>query len=335
MPLGAAGVTHIGQEILSRAPELTPLLRTRQRGEVDLGLITGQRPTPQDVLHGMAVPRAGYEPGTPEHTVETFLQDQARAQGTPRPQVSNADIAGMPGMTGTRMRGLQEVRDATEAGLPAARWYQQIVEQIRRDTGQDINPREAAVLMGATGGNAGVQANYHAMLSVFDAMRQAAPELSGLERLDVPQIQATQAFKDVQGLVRADRAYIDDDMLARVMRGYRTGEIPVPSGAKLSSYTQDFLHALNELYSPYSTQDVHQGRLFGARPDVQGGKPLPDVSKNDRAYRVNITCRPTRRRRRAGRRSARCGTTRPSALSCGTIASACLMPFGRGNGQVC
>ncbi|HXJ31396.1 MAG TPA: lytic transglycosylase domain-containing protein [Gemmatimonadales bacterium] len=275
-------VRRIGQTLIDRAAELRP------RVAEFLGSEAGgvRLPAQQDVLHGQAVPRPGYEPGTPEHTTETFLQDQARQQGTPRPTISGADVASLPGMAGSRSRGLQEVRDATEAGLPAARWYQQIVQQVRQDTGQDINPREAAVLMGATGGNAGVQPNYHAMLSVFDAMRQAKPDLVGLENLDLPQVKATTAFKDVQALVRADSAYIDDDMLAKVMRGYRTGEVPVPSGAKLSSYTQDFLHALSESYAPYSTQDVHQGRLFGARPDVQGGKPLPDVSQNDQAYRT-------------------------------------------------
>jgi hypothetical protein len=276
----------IGRQLARNLPDLAQLVRTRQRGEAEVGFAAGvpTRGGPlEDVLHGMAVPRAGYEPGTPEHTVETFLQDQARAQGTPRPQVTGADIAGLPGMEGSRMKGLQEVRDAIEAGLPAARWYQQMVEQIRQDTGQDINPREAAVLMGAFGGNAGVAPNYHAMLSVFDAIRQANPDLSGLERMDVPQIQATPAYKAVEALVSQDKAYADRDMLARVLRGYRTGEIPVPSGAKLSSYTQDFLHALNELYSPYSTQDVWQGRIFGARPDAG----VPDfVASRDAAYRT-------------------------------------------------
>ena len=280
---------RIGQTIIDNAPQIRQAatqFATSETGAVGSpAAVRAAGAPPQDVLHGQAVPRPGYEPGTPEHTVDTFIQDKARAQGTPTPDITAADIQSMPGMAGSRSRGLQEVRDATEAGLPAARWYQEIVQQVRQDTGQDINPREAAVLMGATGGNAGVQANYHAMLSIFDAMRQAKPDLVGLENLDVPQIIDTQAFKDVQSRVRADQAYVDDTMLARIMRGYRTGDVPVPSGAKLSSYTQDFLHALSEAYSPYSTQDVHQGRLFGARPDAQGGKPLPNVSGSDQAYR--------------------------------------------------
>jgi len=290
--LGAPALTRAGQRILQDAE---PLLRSRQRGELDLGLITSGQPTPRtaaaaptapDVLHGQAVPRAGYEPGTPEATAEDFLANAARAQGTPRPTLSGADIGNLPGMRGTLSGGLDEVREAIEVGLPAARWYQEMVGQIKADTGQDINPREAAVLMGAFGGNAGVPPNYHAMLSVFDAMRRANPDLTGLENMTQAQVQATQAFKDVQALVRADKIYGDDDMLARVMRGYRTGEIPVPSGAKLSSYTQDFLAALNEAYAPYSTQDVWQGRLFGARPDIQGGNGLPNVSQSDQAYRT-------------------------------------------------
>jgi murein DD-endopeptidase MepM/ murein hydrolase activator NlpD len=290
--LGAPALARAGRRILQDAE---PLLRARQRGELDLGLITSGQPTPRtaataptapDVLHGQAVPRPGYEPGTPEASVEDFLATAARAQGTPRPTMTGADIAAQPGMAGTLSRGLDEVRHAIEVGLPAARWYQEMVAQIKADTGQDINPREAAVLMGAFGGNAGVPPNYHAMLSVFDAMRRANPDLTGLENLTQDQVLATQAFKDVQALVRGDKAYADDEMLARVMRGYRTGEIPVPSGAKLSSYTQDFLAALNEAYAPYSTQDVWQGRLFGARPDVTGGKPVPDVSQNDKAYRT-------------------------------------------------
>jgi flagellum-specific peptidoglycan hydrolase FlgJ len=280
-----AVVRRLGQVLLDNAPQISEALRSRQPAQAQVGAALGL-PAGQDVLHGQAVPRPGYEPGTPEHTTETFLQDAARSQGTARPQISGADVAGLPGMAGTRSRGLQEVRDAVDAGLPAARWYQQIVQQVRQDTGQDINPREGAVLMGAFGGNAGVQANYHAMLSVFDAMRQAHPDLTGMENMTEAQVQATQAFKDVAALVHGDSSYADDSMLARVMRGYRTGEIPVPSGAKLSSYTQDFLHALNEQYSPYSTQDVWQGRLFGARPDVQGNKPLPNVSGNDAAYRT-------------------------------------------------
>ena len=215
---------RIGQAFLDNAPKLGEFLRSESG--------TARVPGQQDVLHGMAVPRPGDDPWMPEATTEQFLQDQARAQGTATPTISGADVASLPGMAGSLSGGLQEVRDATEAGLPAARWYQQIVKQVAQDTGEDINPREAAVLMGATGGNAGVQANYHAMLSVFDAMRQANPDLSGMENLDVPQIQATQAFKDVQARVRADQAYIDDSMLARVMRGYRTGEVPVPVGSK-------------------------------------------------------------------------------------------------------
>jgi flagellum-specific peptidoglycan hydrolase FlgJ len=273
-------VRRIGQTLIDRAAELRPRIAEFVGSEAG-----GVRLPARDVLHGQAVPRPGYEPGTPEHTTETFLQDQARQQGTPTPTISGDQIRSLPGMAGGYSNGLQEVRDAVQAGLPAARWYQQIVRQIRLDTGQDINPREAAVLMGAFGGNAGVTPNYHAMLSVFDAMRQAKPDLAGLENMTPEQVMGTQAFKDVAALVHADKAYADDDMLARVMRGYRTGEIPVPSGAKLSSYTQDFLHALNEQYSPYSTQDVWQGRLFGARPDIQGGKPLPNVSGSDAAYR--------------------------------------------------
>jgi len=290
--LGAPALARAGRRILQDAE---PLLRARQRGELDLGLITSGQPTPRtaaaaptapDVLHGQAVPRAGYEPGTPEATAEDFLATAARAQGTPRPTMTGADIGNLPGMRGTLSGGLDEVREAIEVGLPAARWYQEMVGQIKADTGQDINPREAAVLMGAFGGNAGVPPNYHAMLSVFDAMRRANPDLTGLENMTQAQVQATQAFQDVAALVHGDKAYADDDMLARVMRGYRTGEIPVPSGAKLSSYTQDFLAALNEAYAPYSTQDVWQGRLFGARPDVQGGNGLPNVSQSDQAYRT-------------------------------------------------
>ena len=279
---------RIGQTIIDNAPQIRQAatqFATSETGAVGSPAADAQQERQRRSCARSGCARPGYEPGTPEHTVDTFIQDKARAQGTPTPDITAADIQSMPGMAGSRSRGLQEVRDATEAGLPAARWYQEIVQQVRQDTGQDINPREAAVLMGATGGNAGVQANYHAMLSIFDAMRQAKPDLVGLENLDVPQIIDTQAFKDVQSRVRADQAYVDDTMLARIMRGYRTGDVPVPSGAKLSSYTQDFLHALSEAYSPYSTQDVHQGRLFGARPDAQGGKPLPNVSGSDQAYR--------------------------------------------------
>lgn len=284
----------VGQYLLEQRgqgwPDLEGLLRTRQRGEVDLGLITGQGPTPPDPLHGMAVPRPGYEVGTPEHTTDQLLQDRARAQGTRLPNLTQADIQSLPGLGGSRMRGLQEVRETVEVGLPAARWYSEMVDQIKADTGQDINPREAAVLMGAFGGDAGVTANYHAMLSLFDALRQAKPDLTGLEHMTEKQVMATPAFRDVAALVHGDRSYVSDSMLARVLRGYRTGEIPVPSGAKLSSYTQGFLQALSEQYDPYSTQDVWQGRLFGSRVQGpgRGAQPIPgtpDVSGSDPAYR--------------------------------------------------
>ena len=231
---------RIGQTIIDNAPQIRQAvsqLATSETGAVGApSAVRAAGAPPQDVLHGQAVPRPGYEPGTPEHTTDQFLQDQARAQRTPTPQLSAADINGLPGMAGSRMRGLQEVRDAVEAGLPAARWYQEIVQQVKNDTGQDINPREAAVLMGAFGGNAGVAAELPRHVERF---RRHASGEARPGRFREPDVGADYRRKKGIGCpvhcVQADQAYVDDDMLARVMRGYRTGDMPVPSGAKLSS----------------------------------------------------------------------------------------------------
>ena len=225
---------------------------------------------------GMAVPRTGYQPNTPEHAVEQALRARAQQTGG-RPNLTREEIHQFQGLEGAHISDLDEVREAVGAGLDGMRWYSDVVDLIRRDTGQMINPREAAVLMGRYGGNAGVPANYHAMLTMFDAMRRVMPDLTGFEHMSAPQIMATQAFKDVAQVVHGAKSYAKDPMIADVMKAYRTGVVPVPSGAKLSSYTQNFLHALSGLYDPYSTQDVWQGRLMGARVTKagKGGEPLP------------------------------------------------------------
>jgi flagellum-specific peptidoglycan hydrolase FlgJ len=250
-------------------------------------------PAEGPIPHGMAVPETGYLAGTPEYTTEQALRTAAAQQGTARPNLSQAELQALPGMSGSHLSDMNELREAVQTGLPAMRWYTAMAEQIAKDTGETINPREAAVLMGATASNAPVSTNYHAMLSIFRAMRLAQPDLAGFENLDNAAIQQTQAFQDVAARVKELGTYVKPYDVARIMQGYRTGEIPYPSGAKLSSYTTNFLHALSDLYDPYTTQDVWQGRLMGSRlvPDAANPNKLietvanPTIT-NDPTYRT-------------------------------------------------
>jgi cell wall-associated NlpC family hydrolase len=118
LDVGSASVAplirNIGRQIIDRAPEIQQALRTRQRGEVDLGLITTGEPTPREG----AIP-----PRPPDRIVEPLMIGGTTREPSPPPERAVAGVQRLPTYlpAGAPEAGFEAIARASREAQPDGR----------------------------------------------------------------------------------------------------------------------------------------------------------------------------------------------------------------------
>jgi murein DD-endopeptidase MepM/ murein hydrolase activator NlpD len=297
MPLGAAGVTRIGQEILSRAPELTPLLRTRQRGEVDLGLITTGEPTPRPGEAPVARPPAGrqrlpnYDPNTPEGRFEAVARplresspdgllhlDLNTLPENVLPLDRNTPTSSATGLIRTNPGGAphtDDLRALYEANTQKRDFYADQSDQGVPTVGPH-NLEEWFALNAITSQQTNVTGQVSEAIKVMGMVRKIARD-GRAEGLSSPEIKAN-ILKAVNDYTWSGPSGTNKRIGAN--KGYATG-VSETGGIKTPTFAGNYGSAESRLYDPGITNDIHNWRAMNVDstqvPAIREGKQYLDT----------------------------------------------------------
>jgi flagellum-specific peptidoglycan hydrolase FlgJ len=280
----------------AQAPaRMTPeVLQDFQRYASDLADSRNQPPLGSIERGGLAVRDPGYLAGTPERMAEDLASSEATNQGTLRPNLSADQISTLPGMQGAT-RDLNDFRAAAEAGLPFKNWYSDFSNWAMDLVGKDNLP-EALSIFAHTSPNNPVPTNAAAMVSMMRAVRQSEREgawdLGSVRKLYQDMGGGTDKFsirafgqqgaesndtmKRIWQLVgpEGDKAFATRENVGKLMQGYLEGYIPQAANAKTSSYYENLVNSLSQVYDHFSTNDTWMGQIFGPKGSFKADNPL-------------------------------------------------------------
>lgn len=242
---------------------------------------------------GVAARDPGYLAGTPERAAEDLVASEAANQGTARPNVTAQQIQTLPGMSGAA-RDLNDFRSAVEAGLPFKDWYSAFSNWVLDMVGKDNLP-EALAIFAQTSPNNPVPTNAGAMISMMRAVRQAERE-GAFDLASVRNYMRKFIDKDGKLNIREfgrqgsdggnatmqriwqmvngeDGAFATRENVGKLMQGYIDGFIPQAANAKTSSYYENLLNSLVQVYDHFSTNDTWMGQIFGPKGTFKADDP--------------------------------------------------------------
>jgi zeta toxin len=248
---------------------------------------------------GLGTPRYPYEEGTPEQGVAQGLREAAVADPQGVARLDSAQMAELPGMPRPagegvpkwqegHAAGLDDLRVAADTGMDQATWYSKFADGAAKLVGED-NINEFRTLFGITSQQTPPDANLAYTLGFMRMAREFerdgiafTPKNMQAWMKDNPirlgntegwsQARIDRWLKDSKGKGSIDaegNRYggwgVGGAQLKKIQDLYTKGEVKVTSNAKTSSYSQNILSALHNLFDPNSTMDTWMAQVFNYR----------------------------------------------------------------------
>jgi len=170
-------------------------------------------------------------------------------------------------------RSYKELKEMLEWALDPKRnvnldWYNQF-GQNTQDLIGEANMKEFAALFGITSAQKAAEVNYAETLHIMDIARRIDPR-SRPEEFKAALWRATDSTGPDNRIGRPDPSKdgrapglgITESQVNQILTYYRTAKYA--GGLKVSTYMWNVLDKAGNDYSPFSVQDVHMSRVFGA-----------------------------------------------------------------------
>ena len=222
-------------------PDAEPILmENKVTGALDaLMRETGDNPSSKDLAR---------VPGAPT---------KRKIEGTKKDNPLDADVKPTPMET---LRNYAR-RALDEAGI--TRWYDKFALGIRDIVGT-ANMDEASVIFGITSAQQSPEQNLSDTLHIMRAAREVDP------------VADPEGFKKAVRKLKPNgtKIFSTGNQINRIIRMYTEGF--AEGGLKTTTYAQLIRDRANNVFNPYSVQDVHMARLFGFRRKKKKGKNIVD-----------------------------------------------------------
>lgn len=298
------------------APETRGAGRAAEEVPAEPGAALGPRlePEPRTPIAegGLGTPQYEHAAGTPEHGVATAWRDKAAADPQGIANFTPEEMSALPAQPREAGPGVPkwqeghavsstDLRIAADQGMSQAQWYSKFADGVAELVGKD-NINEFRSLFGITSQQTAPVDNLAYALGLMrmgrefnrDGTEFTAKNIADWTRQNPIRLGTTEGWTDSR-IARwikegEGKRSVDADgnryggwgvggaQYKKIADVFNTGQVTVGSNAKTSSYSQNILSALRNVFDPNSTMDTWMAQLFNYRDPKL-------VANTDAAYR--------------------------------------------------